>query len=147
MNRPACVSVIHTMYAYPTNFGSMLGQCRSPLLVQCRQIVYDAGPTLLQYSVCCILSGSTPANTWHLPNTGFDAGWTLKQHWVIVPLLFAWTAMRMTLFSFRRQKSHYPDNTMYWPSADVTSITLGQHYTNLISLSPGHECNRKYIFS
>ena len=35
----------------------------------------------------------------------FDAGPTLKQHWVIVPCL--------------RQKSHYPDNTIHWPNADV----------------------------
>ena len=34
----------------------MLGQCRSPLLVQCRSIVFNAGPTLKQNSVivpCC----------------------------------------------------------------------------------------------
>ena len=48
----------------------MLGQRRSSLLVQCRQIVYDAGPTLLQHRVCCIPNDSTsPANTCHSPNT------------------------------------------------------------------------------
>ena len=36
----------------------------SPLLVQCRSIVYDAGPTLIHHWVCCILR----ANTWHSIN-------------------------------------------------------------------------------
>ena len=33
----------------------MLGQRRRPLLVQCWSIFYDAGPTLVQHWVCCIL--------------------------------------------------------------------------------------------
>ena len=33
--------------------------------------------------------------------------------------VLAWTAMRVTLFSSRRQKSHYSDNTIHRPSADV----------------------------
>ena len=40
--------LVHTMQAYPPNTGSMLGQRRSPLLVQCRSIVFDSGPTLKQ---------------------------------------------------------------------------------------------------
>ena len=40
--------LVHTMWAYPPNTGSMLGQRRSPLLVQCRSIVFDAGPALKQ---------------------------------------------------------------------------------------------------
>ena len=46
-----------------------VGLPRSLLLVQCRQINNDAGPTLLQHWVCCILSGSTQANMDHFPNT------------------------------------------------------------------------------
>ena len=33
--------------------------------------------------------------------------------------MFAWNAMWVTLFSSRRQKSHYPDNTIHWPEADI----------------------------
>ena len=40
--------LVHTMQAYPPNTGSMMDQCRSPLLVQCRSIVFDAGPILKQ---------------------------------------------------------------------------------------------------
>ena len=36
----------------------------STLLVQCRSIVYDAGPTLIYHQVCCILC----TNTWHSTN-------------------------------------------------------------------------------
>ena len=42
----------------------------SQLVVQCQQIVYDSGPTLLQHWVCCILRDSTPAKTCHTPNVG-----------------------------------------------------------------------------
>ena len=34
--------------------GPMLGQYCSPLLIQCRSIVYDADPTLIYHRVCCI---------------------------------------------------------------------------------------------
>ena len=34
---------------YPPNSGSMLSQRFSQLLVQCRSIVYDAGPTLIHH--------------------------------------------------------------------------------------------------
>ena len=33
--------------------------------------------------------------------------------------VFAWTAMRVTLFSSRRQKSNHLDNTIHWANADV----------------------------
>ena len=56
-------------YISSSNFASILGQCRRPLLVQCRQIFHDVGPTLLRHWVCCILGGNTPANTYHLHNT------------------------------------------------------------------------------
>ena len=56
---------IHSILAYdvpdtedvglPTNSGSMLGQRCSPLLVQCRSIVYDTDPALIYHQVCCIL--------------------------------------------------------------------------------------------
>ena len=56
--------LVQRMQAYPPNFGSMLGQRLRPLLVQCRSIVYDAGPTLIYHWACCIFC----ANTWHSPN-------------------------------------------------------------------------------
>ena len=56
--------LLQRMYAYLTNSGSMLGQRRIPLLVQCRSLVYDAVPTLFNDWVCCILC----ANTWQSPN-------------------------------------------------------------------------------
>ena len=49
---------------YPPNSSSMLGQRCRPLLVQCRSIVYDVGPTLIYHWVCCIHC----ANTWHSTN-------------------------------------------------------------------------------
>ena len=64
----ACLYDTHDVGPYPSNFDSTLGQCRSLLLVQCRQIGYDSGPTLFQHWVCCVPSSSTPANTCHLPN-------------------------------------------------------------------------------
>ena len=52
----------------------------------------------------------------------FDTGPpTLKQNWMIVPCL-VWLPhynMRVTLSTSRRQKSHYPDNTLPWPNTDV----------------------------
>ena len=62
-------------------------------------------------------------------------------------IMFAWTAMRVTPCSSRRLKSHHPDNTIQCCcNAGQQSVTLGQHYSNLITLSPNHEYNRNYIF-
>ena len=46
------------------NSGSMSAQRPSPLQVQCRPIVYDAGQTPILHWVSYILV----ANTWHSPN-------------------------------------------------------------------------------
>ena len=37
----------------------MLGQRRSPLLIYCRSIIYNAGPTLIHHWVCCVLCANT----------------------------------------------------------------------------------------
>ena len=58
------VPCTYDAYLPKPNSGSMLCHRRSPLLVQCRSIVYDAGPTRIHHWVCCILC----ANTWHSPN-------------------------------------------------------------------------------
>ena len=68
--RPTFIQYLPTMYllqrmwAYQPNNASMLGQRRSPLLLQCRSYVYAAGPTLIHHWVCCILC----TNTWHSSN-------------------------------------------------------------------------------
>ena len=95
---------------YPPNSGSMLGQHRIPLLVQCRSIVYDAGPTLIHHWVCCILC----ANTWHSPNAVSLFTHSLRR-WSDIetlgncrPIVFSDCCMGVTIcgwcFSFRRQK-------------------------------------------
>ena len=43
----------------------------------------------------------------------------------------------------RRQKGHYPDNTIHRPNADVM---MGHRYPNQIPLSSNHKCNREYYF-
>ena len=85
----------------------MLGQRRSSLLVQCRSIVYDADPTLLQHWVSCLLCAA-PQQTggihpmlfqcWPIV---FDTGPTLKKHhWVIVPcLLGLWHGIFRDIYS------------------------------------------------
>ena len=114
------VKLTHTMQAYSPNSGLILGQRRSPLLVQCQPIVYDTGPTL-QYS-----------------NIGSAVYLAAAPHQkrAIHPILLVqriprWPAietalgdcpvfgglritMRVTLCpSPRRQKSNYPDNSIY----------------------------------
>ena len=99
----------------------MLGQRHSPLLVQNRQIVHDAGPTLHQHWVCCILRGSTAA-------------------------LLCW----VTLYS-PVTKSHYPDNTIHSSNADVMMGHRLWRWANIIPILSlwdlNHEYNRGYIFS
>ena len=123
----------------PNNSGAMLGQrrspllamspvtvrqashLRSPLLVQCRQI-NDIGPTLLQHWVCCILSGNTPAKRAIHPMLA-----QRLRRWPDIETalgdrpMFVGTAHYYAddAFTSCRQKSHYPDNTIHWPNADV----------------------------
>ena len=93
-------------------------------ILKSSQIFYDAGPTLLQHWVCCILSGSTPSNTCHLLNTVSMLAQRLRR-WPVFEAalgdctLFAWAAMRVMLYSSRSQKSHNADNMISWPNADV----------------------------
>ena len=75
------------MYAYPPKSGSMLGQRRNPLLVQCRSIVFDAETALgdcTVFSDCCIimrvtLSIPTPENTIYWPNADVMLGHRLQR--------------------------------------------------------------------
>ena len=46
--------------------------------------------------------------------------------------VFAWTAMRVTLYSSLRLKNHYPDKTMHWPNADVMLGNRLSRWANII---------------
>ena len=71
----------HRMYAYPPNSDLMLGQHCSPLLVRCRSIVYDAGPTLIYHRVCYILC----KNTWYSNNA---VSMLTHRHWKSIGWLY-----------------------------------------------------------
>ena len=94
----------------------MLGQRHSPLLNQCRSIVYDAGPTLIHNWVCCKLC----ANTWHSSNAVSMLTHSLRRWPDIKTALVMFTdcciVIRVTL-SIPASKT--PDNTIHWPNADV----------------------------
>ena len=109
----------------PTQSVSMLGQCRRSLLLQCRQIVYDAGSTVLRHWFCCILNGSILANTCHSPNT----------------IYFYYSP------SPEKPLPRLHDTlAQCWCIAELQSVTLGQNYSNHIPLSSNHKYNREYIF-
>ena len=139
----------------PTQFWFNIGLASQPIAAVMPTIVYDAGPALLQHWVCFIPS---PANTCHSPNTVSKLAQRIRR-WSNMEkifgdcLVFGETGhcMWVTLPSSCRQKSHYPDNTIYWPNVDVmletASMTLGQHYSNLIRLSSNHEYNCEYVLS
>ena len=70
-----------------------------------------------------IHSGSTPEKC-HLPNIVSMLAQRLRRWSDIETKLadcpvFAWTAIQVMLFSSRRQKIPYPDNTIHWPNADI----------------------------
>ena len=97
------IYLVQRMWAYTPNSGPMLGLRRSPFLVQCPSIVYDAGPALIQHWVCCILCSCTSANTWHSPNAVSLLTHSLRR-WPnietalgIVPCLLGRISMRVTL--------------------------------------------------
>ena len=117
----------------------MLGQRCSPLLFQCQSSVYDAGPTLIQHWVCCILRASISENTWHSPNTVSILTHSLRR-WPNIETEFAdcpefvLTGMRVTLYSL---EGHNSDKLIYWHNFEIMSgrclrpsATLGQHYSN-----------------
>ena len=121
---------------------SMLGQRRSPWLVQCRQVFYDAGPTLLPTLGLLYTERQHPSNHVSFTQYCFNVGPTsstlsdIETALGYCPLL-AWTAMLVTLFLLPSPEKPLPDNT---------SVTLGQHYSNLVPLSPNHEYNRDIYF-
>ena len=96
----------------------MLGQGHSSLVVQCRSIIYDAGPTLIHHWVCCILC----ADTWHSLNAVSMLTHSLQRWPVIETALGDCTLfsdcciMRVTLYILAPET---PDNTIHWPTADA----------------------------
>ena len=107
----------------PTQFGLNVGPASSPLLVQCRSIVYDADPTLIHHWICCILC----ANTRHLLNAA-----SLLTHslWRIETALCNCSGAR------KKQITRYIDPMLMQCWAVVA--TLGQHYFKQNHLSSNH---------
>ena len=60
------------------------------------------------------------ANVFNVDPTQGDCSW------------FVWTVMRVTHFSSRRQKNHYPDNTIHWTNADVMMGHRVRRFANII---------------
>ena len=129
----------------------MLGQRRSPLLVQSLSIVYDAGPTQIHRWVCCILC----ANTWHSPNAISMLTHSLRRWPDIETALGSCTVfsdccivMPVTLSILAPET---PDNTIHWPEADVMLGHRLRGWTSIISTktfrAPITIFNRECIFS
>ena len=120
---------IHSIFAYdvprpedvglPTKCRFNVQPLRCPLLVQCRSIVYDAGLTIIHHWVCCILHGKHVAFSQCCFNVDPPSSTLVKQHWVIVPY-FLTAALGVTVpVTFSIPAPETPDNTIYWPNADV----------------------------
>ena len=124
------------MSAYPQNSDSMLFQRRSPLLVQCRSIVYNAGPTLIQHWVSCILCASTSANMCHSPNAVLMLTHSHRRRPDIETTLGDYTVfpdcgiVRRVTLSIPAPET--PDNTIHWPSAAVMLGHRLRRWANII---------------
>ena len=119
----------------------MLGQRSSRLLVQCRSIVYNAGPTLICHWVCCILC----ANTWQSSNAVSMLTHSLQRCTVFSAFCIG---MRMTLLI---PAPETPENMIHWPNADVMLGYRLRRWANTIPskilLALITIFNRKCIFS
>ena len=99
----------------------MLGQRRSPLLIYCRSIVYNAGPTLIHHWVCCVLC----ANTSHSPNTVSMLTHSLRRWHDIEKELGDCTVFSDCCTGVTIQVTltipapETPGNTIHWHNADV----------------------------
>ena len=115
--------LVQRMLAYPTNSGSMLGQHCSPLLVQCRSIVYDAGPTIIYHGVCCILF----ANTCYSTNAVSMLTHSLRR-WPVIETALC----DCTVFSDCCIMPETPDNTIHWPNTDIMLGHRLRRWANII---------------
>ena len=125
--------LVQRMSDYPPNSGSMLGQSRSSLLVQCRSIVYDADPTLIHHLVCYILC----ANTWHSPNAVSMLTHSLWRRPNIETALgdctvFSDCCMGVTMGTISSPQT--ADNTINWLNADVMLGHCLRSWANTISI-------------
>ena len=127
----------------------MLGQRCSPLLVQCRSIVYNARPTLIHHRVCCILY----ANTCHSPDAASMLTHGLSR-WLVIEtalgdcIIFSVSCiMRVTLFV---QVPETTDDTIHWPNSDVMLGHCLRRWANVIPAKTfwalNHKYKREYIF-
>ena len=113
----------------------MLGQRCSLLLVQCRSIVYDADAALIYHRVCCILY----ANTWHSTNTASMLTHSLRRWPVIETALGDCTVFSdccIALVTFKIPEPKTPDNTIYWPNADLMLGHRLRRCANIIPTKP-----------
>ena len=123
---------IYSILAYDIPRTEDVGPALHPLRVQCRSIVYDAGPTLIYHRVCCILC----ASTWHSPNAVSMLTHSLRRWPVSETALGECTVfsdcfiMRVTLCI---PAPETPNNTIHWPNADVM---LCHRYSTLFQPKP-----------
>ena len=90
----------------------------SPLLIQCRSIVYDADSALIYHRVCCILC----ANTCHSTNTVSMLTHSFRRWPVIETPLGDCTIFSdcyIMLVTFKIPAPETPHNTIHRPNADV----------------------------
>ena len=135
--RPTFIQYLPTMYllqrmwAYQPNYASMLGQRRSPLLLQCRSYVYDAGPTLIHHWVCCILF----TNTWHSSNAVSMLSHSLRRWPDIETALGDCTVFPDSIViwgTLSIPAPETPDNTIHWSNADVLQGHHLRRWANII---------------
>ena len=110
------VSLRYTRFRPTTQFRFNVEPVSQPIADSMLTNCLRRWPTLLQHWVCFILSGNTPANMCHLPNTVSMMAQRLRRWPEIETALrdypgFDWTAMQVTFFSSRRQE-------------DTTQITM-----------------------
>ena len=126
----------------------MLGQCCSPLLVQCRSIVYDAGSTLFQYWVRCILFISfmflrsgvlkcqpfPPHSTPLSPKSDTNSGKiNLKGTWPGLIIIKKYIIINTFYYSC--------DSTSPWQKSKPTAqIAANSRFGNKMNRDVGHFC-------
>ena len=109
----------------------MVGQSRSPLLVQCRSIVFDAGSTPLQhwpnarFFYISVYSNHWTANQCCVS----DDGPTTTKHSVYIHSHFAAIAIGVTISSPVRKAT----TKINWPNCE---IMLGHHLQHWASIIP-----------
>ena len=111
----------------------------SPLLVQCRSIVYDADPSLIYHQVCCILCASTCHSTntvsilTHSPRR-----WTVIETALGDCTFFSECCIMLVTFKIPAPETNTRQHDTLahcWCNAEPPSATLGQHYSYQTRLS------------